>query len=672
GALAKIITGMDAASDVLGEIESKLDGCALDAGVLFDLSLLHEGQVWLSDQASDLRKRKYLGDLLAGSDPSITTVSFDESIIPQMPDIPPGHVDGATAGKVLAEVLITHMASGGVTKFDWGAMAARMSDPAFAAALFNTMGAGRFADLVNSTYGDGRPGATQMSTLTGILGSASKYTPPFTIDNISTTALPMSKVIADFITSNITSNLTGPSNTRNYAPAYVSIISNGQFSTGCAVALTDWVYGADTAQQAGTSKMGWSFDQTIHGTVVPAVMGMLGKNPDAATSFFGDPSGEQLTVHLDADPNCDGTPVDVTVSAHIGWALNWSAGGNDGTEMGQALSAAGAPTSVGERTVAQADVASKILVAAAAIKQQDHGWAPSNGVSQGLAVILAQNMDDLVADTPKGDDPDKVVWVDSPVTGGAVIVDGVPHLGVNGAVFGTVLQAIGSNQDAVATVVTGWSNYLPIYLAAVLTTGDTPEDLQARINFYTVDNPAHWGGPAAMENAAAGLDLIIKNTSQGCAEAGVAAQPSKALQIASIVLDAAVGKIPGIGKVIGVGESAKSIYDVVTDQAGKAKAAAEKTDLDRYQGIDAVEYGAYSVYVGMLASAGYFTPEVLSGANITVGGPMDYSIWLWPPDVTNPVTAAWLTSLGVDEALEKLWDQKVDNPLSTARVVVLP
>jgi hypothetical protein len=201
---------------------------------------------------------------------------------------------------------------------------------------------------------------------------------------------------------------------------------------------------------------------------------------------------------------------EVQVSGGIEKALDtdWA---DEGNGAGTALAAAACPADALPSAVSDSDVASQALALVASKRQLKHTWVPQSGIATALAQIVACHIGDVYADSPSEDiaDPVKLDWTDTPVSGEASIDNGgVAHLGVNAAVWGTVIQAVAGSSANIATVVSAWSDYLPSYLTA-----QTPTDQKSMVEFYASRSSSPTG--VAVTRAAGTLALIVENAMAG-------------------------------------------------------------------------------------------------------------------------------------------------------------
>ncbi|MCL2489716.1 MAG: hypothetical protein FWF36_03170 [Propionibacteriaceae bacterium] len=606
-AMDQIIRDMGRAADDLSDLKSNLNQCLAAGGVSCSLGAIEQNSMWIADTLPDLRRRSWLAHSLLESNPGSGLIQqVDESMINSSTPMWASDEEAAAAGLALAGRFAIQMASGdgSISEPDWETLRMCMIDPAFAAAFFNGLGTDKFSQLaagVFQTTNIGDPMSDpRMAALSGVLGGASKSGPD------------MSAIIADYFTTQMQTQ------TGTWLTGYMALMSNASLATGCAVAIADWTYQTDkdvTGTYADYQNYTGSSNRNI---VVPAVMAMLANNPSAATAFFTDMMGA-VTQSIRQDPNQGGETISVAISPHIAWAVAWQGIVTDnGDSVGAALAtAAGSAGPGGTLTPLQAQVGTQVLAEVTALRQQNPAWTPMLGIGNGVAMIIAHNMGDLLAVSPQiafdDDIYSSVTWPPGTPTGLGHIEGGVSHLGVDATIFGTALQAIGSNEIAVNIVVLGWSDGLCDYLKSQMPTAPDASGQDPRVTFFVqpMDNsPALLG----LDHALQGLDFIIDNLKAGVPEP--AHVSSAAMDAAGLAL-AGAGFAPPVAIPAGVLGAGMAGYQAVVDHAQHvADTIKANTDQDAVAAI----HSAYKTYVGALAQQGYFDPGVIAAVNATNTG----------------------------------------------------
>ena len=276
-----------------------------------------------------------------------------------------------------------------------------------------------------------------------------------------------------------------------------------------------------------------------------------------------------VTVVIDPDGLPGGAQTHVQIAADIQHAVDtdWS---DHGSAAGQALVHAACPQDGHAATTPQTTVATQLLILVASKRQQDHTWSPQTGLASATAQVIACHIDDVFRVSPYFDpnDPSRIDWPAMPIAGAVNTADSsAPHLGISALVLGTVLQSIAVDQSAAELVTTAWTHALPGYLADTIAT-----DQETMLKFYcwmVKSSPVN-----AVKQASDSLTFLNENTSAGL--------PAE------------------------------------TSSAGKTETS--KANDNAFEQI-------FPDFVNVLASLGYFAPDLVVKVNQTCGlsipNPMD-------------------------------------------------
>ena len=439
------------------------------------------------------------------------------------------------------------------------------------------------------------------------------------------------------------------------------LLGYGQYASPVAVGVADSMYEWNTAGNATTIDFG-SASSIRSGTydTMTGVMGMLGNDPAAATQFFGDmsstvPVGLILTGQQ-GDPS-----VGVDVSARVKWAVDYS-WCDGGLAVGRALGNAGSPTPGQALTSEQAQVGSQVLDYVASLKQVDHGYQPQDGISRGVATIIASNMASLFQVTPRdvsGETDASFIPPAGVSAFGWLGPDGTQMLGVDATVFGTAIQAISPDEKSVNLILDGWAHYMPTYLNQNISTNPTEitQYLSDKDGFTTSTT-----GGRTVNVAAGSLAFIVDNSLKG---ENIDGDPdySRAdgmMKIAQAGVDLAVGyAAPPVGVALTIGETA---YDLLNARAQYAAlVAAFQSSVDHENQAITLDQTLVNTYWQTLADKGYYDQSVQPVYG--EAGKLDMS---------SPDTQNWLTKVYQQNAVNFIQDSEPGNVISGHFIINLP